>query len=212
MVDGVHNVAPLASGPASLESGDARCSRPVRALRIYSARIARETYGTGERKNLRINESMTKLLANLLCFTMLATAQADPNHARDAKAIAKQMPVSELDSTLPSISFEKWLGIEAGREADIRWEVNDCGEQTGTAADRGRDFPMCVEADAAMKDKRSIVIMIAVGSFKKGITGKPSVSFGELDTPGERISLSHLSDLPAALMKTHHQSNPEIAK
>src|SRR5881397_1025131 len=89
MVDGVHNVAPLASGPASLESGDARCSRPVRALRIYSARIARETYGTGERKNLRINESMTKLLANVLCFTMLATAQADPNHARDAKAIAR---------------------------------------------------------------------------------------------------------------------------
>src|SRR3989454_8681914 len=122
------------------------------------------------RKNLPINESMTKLLPNGLCFTMLATAQADPNHARDAKAIAcvKQMPVSELDSTLPSISFEKWLGIEAGREADIRWEVNDCGEQTGTAADRGRDFPMCVEADAAMKDKRSIVIMIAVGSFKKG--------------------------------------------
>jgi len=71
---------------------------------------------------------------------------------------------------------------------------------------------MCVEADAAMKDKRSIVIMIAVRSVKKGITGKPSVSFGELDTPGERISLSHLSDLPAALMKTHHQSNPEIAK
>src|SRR5438093_12292054 len=113
MVDGVHNVAPLASGPASLESGDARCSRPLRALRIYSARIARETYGTGERKNLRIHESMTKLFAHVLCFTMLATVQADPNHARYAKAIAraKQMRESALDSTPPSLTFEKWLGI-----------------------------------------------------------------------------------------------------
>ncbi|MGB9105471.1 MAG: hypothetical protein WCC59_11990, partial [Terriglobales bacterium] len=94
---------------------------------------------------------------------------------RDRKAIAhtKAILVSQLDPKLPAIGFERWLIKEAGEGAEIRWEVNDCGEQTGTAEDRGSDFPLCVEAEAHMRDKRVIVVSIAVGTYQSGIAGKP---------------------------------------
>jgi len=99
MVDGVHNVASLASGPAPLESGDARCSRPVRALRIYSARIARETYGTGERKNLRINESMTS--CSLTCCASRCWLRRKP--IRTTLATRKQLLASN------KCPFRSWI-------------------------------------------------------------------------------------------------------
>jgi hypothetical protein len=133
---------------------------------------------------------------------------------RDARLIrqVQEIPVSQLDPALPPVSFEKWLHVEAGADAGFHWEVNDCGEQTGAAADRGRDFPICVEAQADMKDRRAIVVSIAAGTFKKGAFGKPTVNFAQLVTPNTTINLHHLSDMPAALIKTHVSSPVEIAK
>jgi hypothetical protein len=124
----------------------------------------------------------------------------------------KQISVAQLDPVLPSVSFEKWLGVEAGADAQFHWEVNDCGEQTGTAADRDSDFPMCVEAQADMKDQRAIVVSVVVGTFKKGTFGTPSVFFAQLVTPRKTINIEHLSDFPAAIIKTHEPVRPEIAK
>jgi len=160
---------------------------------------------------------MTRLASAvyLIVISLCGSAQATPTNARDSKLIArvKQVQVSQLDRNLPPISFEKWLQVEAGADAKFHWEVNDCGEQTGTAPDRGRDFPVCVEADAAMKDGRSIVIMIAVGSSKKSPAGKPALYFAQLITPHETINVRELSDFPAALMKTHEPAPyPEIAR
>ena len=46
-----------------------------------------------------------------------------------------------------------------GGGAPIKWEVNDCGEQTANrASDRGRDSPMCVEADFDTKDPAALVL------------------------------------------------------
>jgi hypothetical protein len=151
----------------------------------------------------------------LLSSALSLRAKNDAIKARDAKLIrqVQEISVSQLDPALPSVSFEKWLHAEAGADAEFHWEVNDCGEQTGTAADRGRDVPMCVEAQADMKDRRTIVVSIAVGTFKKGAVGKPVVYFAQLVTPATTINLPHLSDLPAALIKTHQQPVPvEIAK
>ena len=99
------------------------------------------------------------------CLGLLIAVAAAGQTARDRKAIAhtKTILVSQLDPKLPSIPFERWLIKEAGEGAQISWEVNDCGEQTGSPENQGSDFPMCVEADAHMRDKRVIVVSIAVG-------------------------------------------------
>jgi hypothetical protein len=151
----------------------------------------------------------------LLSSALSLWAENDATKVRDARLIrqVQEISVSQLDPALPSVSFEKWLRVEAGADAEFHWEVNDCGEQTGTAADRGRDFPMCVEAQADMKDRRTIVVSIAVGTSKKGVVGKPAVYFAQLVTPAKTMNLPHLSDFPAALIKTHDAAPPpEIAK
>jgi len=151
----------------------------------------------------------------LLSSALSLWAKNDAIKARDARLIrqVQEISVSQLDPALPSVSFQKWLHVEAGASSEFHWEVNDCGEQTGTAADRGRDVPMCVEAQADMKDRRTIGVSIAVGTSKKGVVGKPVVYFAKLVTPATTINLPHLSDLPAALIKTHDAAPPpEIAK
>ena len=151
----------------------------------------------------------------LLSSALSLWAKNDAIKARDARLIrqVQEISVSQLDPALPSVSLEKWLHVEAGADGEFHWEVNDCGEHTGTAADRGRDVPMCVQAQADMKDRRTIMVSIAVGTFKKGAFGKPAVNFAQLVTPSTTIDLPHLSDLPAALIRTHVPAPPpEIAK
>jgi hypothetical protein len=125
---------------------------------------------------------------------------------RDRKAIAhtKAILVSQLDPKLPAVPFERWLIKEAGEGAEISWEVNDCGEQTGTPENRGSDFPLCVEAEAHLRDKRVIVVSIAVGTYQRGIAGKPVtwwITVGH--DPYSDPPLQTLSDVPLRLIKTH---------
>jgi hypothetical protein len=142
-----------------------------------------------------------------LLMAMVAAGQTP----RDRKAIAytKAILVSKLDPKLPSIPFEQWLIKEAGEGAQISWEVNDCGEQTGTAEDQDTDFPMCVEAEARMRDKRVIVISIAVGTYQRGVYGKPVtwwITVGH--DPSSDPPLQTLSDVPLKLIGTRGMAPP----
>jgi hypothetical protein len=112
---------------------------------------------------------------------------------------AKSVLVSSLDSSLPKVSLEFFLNYESGG-ADIRWEVNDCGEQTGNpVTDRGSDPPMCVEADFA-KDQTDVTVVVSVGTFQKGPSGKPSLFSATVQGPGGNShSLRRLGDLPKEL-------------
>jgi len=157
-----------------------------------------------------------KHAAILLVLCAAALAQ-DPNAARDAELItaAKQVSVHKLDNVLPDLSFEAWLAKESGSDATYHWEVNDCGEQSGNPNDTG-PVPVCVQVDSTLKDGREIVIFLADDRPKnaaKDATPDWKIFFAQLTTPHEKINLRRLSDLPAALIKTHQLVNhPEIAK
>jgi len=140
-----------------------------------------------------------RIVVLVVLFTAVV-AGAQTSQERKAIAFAKAIPVFQLDSKLSSIPFERWLTTVAGAGAQMTWEVNDCGEQTGTTVDNRRDFPMCVEVNAQMRDQREIVISIAVGSFKQGVHGKPSTWWitAGYDSAGDK-SLDKLSDVPFKL-------------
>jgi hypothetical protein len=141
----------------------------------------------------------------MLLITLSAAAQTP----RDRKMIAyaKAIQVSQLDSKLAAIPFERWLIKEAGEGAQVTWEVNDCGEQTGEAEDADRDFPECVEANARLPDKRVIVVSIVVGTYKKGISGKPVTWWITVGPdPSKDEPLKTLSDVPAELAETSKPS------
>jgi hypothetical protein len=153
---------------------------------------------------------MRQVAAWLIVLIAVAAAGQTP---RDRKTIAytKAILVSKLDPKLPAIPFERWLIKEAGEGGQISWEVNDCGEQTGTAAeeDRDSDFPLCVEAEAHLRDKRVIVVSIAVGTYQHGITGKPAtwwITVGH--DPFSDPPLKTLSEVPLKLIGAHGVSPP----
>lgn len=145
------------------------------------------------------------LLVCLVALSQNATQSQPPNSPEDEKVIAaaRQVPVSELDPKLPKQAFGPWLE-KLVAPAKLAWEVNDCGEQSGSPADQDRDFPMCVEANAELGAGRHVTVSIAVGTANKGISGKPGVFFILLDEPGsDEKDVVHLSDLAARLRGPH---------
>jgi hypothetical protein len=144
------------------------------------------------------------LFVALFAISAEAFAQLDPNAARDAKLIAevKAVSVHKLDEALPDTGLEKWLRDQSGDEAKYHWEVNDCGEQSGTPGDTG-PVPLCVEVASALKDGRQIVIFIANDQPKDDTPPDWKIFFAQLVTPHEKITLRRLSELPAALIRTH---------
>lgn len=83
---------------------------------------------------------------------------------------------SSLDRSLRAKqSFSVWFADLIGKTTKVLWEVNDCGEATGSVADVGRDFPVCAEARAVLSQKREVVVSVAVGTMRKGILGSPAL-------------------------------------
>lgn len=117
-----------------------------------------------------------------------------------AITFVKNINAIELDSKLPKEPFAIWFSKVVGLNAQIYWETNDCGEQTGTSADIGRDFPLCVEVGAVLLDGRRLVIMIAVGTFKKGVEGKPELFWAFIEHKGHFFTVRPLHKLPKALL------------
>jgi hypothetical protein len=125
-------------------------------------------------------------VAGLVLFC-LTSVHAQKRKVTDQAAVryARSFPVSKLERGLPSQRFDLWLRKLAGKRARISWEVNDCGEQTGSPADRGRDVPMCVEATALSFDLH-ISVSLGIGTFRRGINSpRPDVRLIVLGSEGE---------------------------
>ena len=107
---------------------------------------------------------MTKLRTSLaLC---LLVAGAAPARAQELLSTARRVPVSSLDSTLPTVPLDKWLAqLGAISASDITWEVNDCGE-----GGDGREAPTCVEAILPLRADTTAHASLVVA----GIDGKRS--------------------------------------
>lgn len=140
------------------------------------------------------------------CFGLLllitgSWAQSSPPEKSEKEAIerAKAVLASSLDRSLPKITLEYFLQYES-KGGTIHWEASDCGEQTGNpAADRGRDFPICIAADFEV-EHRSVTVMVAVGTTGKGVTGTPELfSATVTDADGVVHAIKHLGSLPAEL-------------
>lgn len=113
----------------------------------------------------------------------------------------KSIVAREVDPRLPSISFEGWLNSLVGSPVPMQWEMNDCGEQTGSpAADRGREFPQCAQVRAELPGRRTLIVALSAGSTRKQPAGAPTYRFGVLIGPdGSRVELRRLTDLASVL-------------
>ncbi len=135
------------------------------------------------------------------CFMVLA-ALSGSAVAQDASeqpliVAAQNVPAVELDSTLPPVPLADWLGSLARPPAGLVWEVNDCGEQTGGPADKGRDFPACVEAILPVGSGMKAHVSLMVGTFGRGVIGEPELFQLYVERDGKYQDLKKLSELQA---------------
>jgi TonB family protein len=131
---------------------------------------------------------------------------------KQALAVAQRVSVSELDRALPDSPFSSWFEQVVGQKSGVIWQLGECGQPTidptlastqesaqDAARLEGGDVPACVEANAVLPDGRKVVVMIRVGSFRKGITENPGFNFAMIEQEGELYLIRRLSDLPARL-------------
>ncbi len=107
----------------------------------------------------------TKIAISLALLIVVAVPAAAQEHLI---AAAKRVPAASLDTTLPTVSFERWLA-SVRPTAALEWEVNDCGE-----GGDGRDAPSCVEAILHLDgDTTAHVSLIVAG--RDGRQSQPAV-------------------------------------
>ena len=136
-------------------------------------------------------------------FLLPLAAQQAATYQR-AIRLAQQIPVSALDPDLPDKPLLPWLAEALGPAAKIEWEVTDCGEQTGNPdLDRGRDFPLCVDAVATWPDGRMAIVSVVMGSFQKGIDGPPTLWSVSIKNGARFDTIPKLRDLPARVSRAN---------
>jgi hypothetical protein len=137
-------------------------------------------------------------------------------HQSEAIDYAKKYLVSKLEDGLPESSFADWFQDAIGSESQVDWEVNDCGEQTGTPDDRGRDFPLCISAASQPVWNLYITVNIQFGSFGRGPTEMQpvvrSINFGELFDSEWLKTLNELPQKVNAIKRTFEILDPNGGK
>jgi len=135
------------------------------------------------------------------CLCASGLAQTPPLEKQAVLRMQRAL-ASELDQALPKRPFTAWFEQVVGPQAGISWQMTECGERDEKATGAAADQPACVEIDAILPDKRKVVVMIAVGTFKKGITGKPGFAYAIIEQEGQLYGVRRLRDLPQALRVT----------
>ncbi len=131
---------------------------------------------------------------------MCAQSVTSADQQRAAIARGKNVLVSTFDRNLPKVTLAAFLRSVA--EGPIEWETNDCGEQTGNpAVDRGREFPICVEAMCKLRDGRKANVSVAVGTTGKGLSGKPELAYVLIQDKDGAARNARLSDLAVSSRK-----------
>jgi TonB family protein len=136
-------------------------------------------------------------LSILMTLSLFLTLTQTNQLSLEKQAIAdtQRTLASTLDSGLPEISFADWHEKIVGRKTGVIWQLSECGEEADATVNGTGDTRACVEVNTILADGRKVIIMIAVGTFKKGVTGPPAFSFGVIQQKAQLRPIRRLRDL-----------------
>jgi TonB family protein len=118
---------------------------------------------------------------------------------KQAISSAQEMSASALDEWLPDHPFASWFSEIIGPKAGVVWQLTECGERIAAPGEAGPDLPACAEVNASLPDGRKVFVVISVGTFKKGLNGKPSFFRAVIEQNDRFYQVRRLSDLPQRL-------------
>jgi TonB family protein len=145
--------------------------------------------------SLRPSVPLSLLLFLSLSFPLSVAGQTG-SFEKQAISSAQEMSASDLDESLPNRPFAGWFSEVVGPKAGVVWQLTECGEQTGA----GKDLPACAEVNASLPGGRKVFVTISVGTFKKGLTGKPALFRAVIEQNERFYQVRRLSDLPEKLL------------
>jgi len=128
-------------------------------------------------------------------------SESEKQSSLEKRAVAdtQRILASKLDADLPRLPFADWFGKVVGPGVGVIWQLSECGEQPGAPSDSTGDMRACAEVNAILPDGRKVVVMIAVGTFKKGMASAPSFYYGVIEQQEELYMVRRLRDLPELL-------------
>ncbi len=132
-------------------------------------------------------------------FLFLNNQPAQSSLEKRAVADTQRMLASELDAELPRLPFTDWFGKVVGPGTGMIWQLSECGDRLEASPDATGDVRACVEVNTILPDGRRVILMIAVGTFKKGVIGAPAFHFGVVERKGNLYSIRRLRDLEPLL-------------
>ena len=147
---------------------------------------------------LSFSLSLFLSVALWLCGSVASSTQTD-SFEKQALSLVQAMRASDLDAKLPGRSFASWFEQVIGPKAGVVWQLAECGERTVAPGETGQDLPACAEINAVLPDKRRVFIRISVGTFKKGLTGKPAFFGAVIEQDAGLYRVPRLYDLPEML-------------
>jgi TonB family protein len=135
------------------------------------------------------------LLLGLLGGAALAQ---EPQFEKRAVELVQRTPVSTLEESMPRRPFAEWFKELVGPQAGVIWQLSECEQAAGVQGPRS-DQPACVETNAVLPDGRKVIVRVAVGTFRKGITGDPGFFYAIIEQRNQFLLLNRLHDLPAKI-------------
>jgi len=154
-------------------------------------------------------------VTTLIALTLFLNNEPAQSFEKQAVFDTQRTLASDLDAELPRLPFTDWFGKIIGPGAGVIWQLSECGEQIDPASNE--DAQACVEANTILSDGRKVIVMIAVGTFKKGVTGPPAFRFAVIEQNGVLRSIRRLHDLqnllstPGKLDIAHATNLPEVS-
>lgn len=147
----------------------------------------------------------------VVCVGVARARQIDP-FEKQALSLVKTTLASDLDAKLPGLPFAKWLEQIVGAKAGMIWQLTECGKQVVTAGGTEIDLPACAEFNALLPDKRRVFIAVSVGTFKKGLVGKPAFFGAVIERNAALYQVRRLYDLPEMLRAMEMGSDSILGK
>ncbi len=118
---------------------------------------------------------------------------------KQALASVQRMPASNLDAKLPQRPFGSWFNEIIGPKAGVVWQLSECGMQEKNSSNVTPDLPACAEVIALTPEGSKVIIVISVGSFKKGLSGSPTFFRAVIELGDQLYTIDRLNDLAEKL-------------
>src|SRR5215471_21089366 len=152
--------------------------------------------GETARSGLLTSPSLRLSVSLSLC---LSVAGQTGSFEKQAISSAQEISASDLDAKLPDRPFAGWFSEVVGPKAGVVWQLTECGDPLAASGGAGKDLPACAEVNASLPGGQKVFVVISVGTFKKGLAGKPSFFRAVIEQNERLYQVRRLSELPQRL-------------